>query len=128
MIYIVFEKQQEARPLKNTDYNEFGLRQKYYSRTKCLTFQVYFPYIAINKTPLEMKISSTFLNKSIKPFSSVFIRPIASKLQVEVDNYHKSKYFDINTYLVSGVVSLKKKKLGKPGPGTIMDPALDSEN
>ena len=37
-------------------------------------------------------------------------------------------YFDINTYLVSGVVSLKKKKLGKPGPGTIMDPALDSEN
>jgi len=123
----VFERQQEARPLKNTEYSEFGLRQKIYSRTKSMKFQVYFPYIAINKTPLEMRLQSTLLSKTVKPFSSVFIRPIASKMQIEVDNYKQSKFFEINTFGVSGVVALKRKKGETPGPGSLIDSALDPE-
>ena len=92
-----------------------------------MTFQVYFPYIAINKTPLEMRLQSTLLSKTVKPFSSVFIRPIASKMQIEVDNYRRSNFFEINTFGVSGVVAMKRKKGETPGPGSLIDAALDPE-
>jgi hypothetical protein len=89
---------------------------------------VFFPYIAINKTPLDLKLMSTLLNKTLKPFSSVLIRPIASKMQIKVDNYEPSKYFEINTYGVSGVVELKRRNGKTPGQGSLIDPAVDPES
>ena len=79
-IYITFEKQSEARVLKNTDYDDFSLRRKIYSRSKSLTFQVYFPYIVVNKTPLDITLENSMLHKTVKQFSSIFIRPMSSKL------------------------------------------------
>jgi hypothetical protein len=79
---------------------------------------------------------STMLMKKMRPYSSLFLRPIASKLQVEVEGYKLSPNFEINTYGVSGTIQLKKKKhqkhekqdLNNFSATNLMDPSLDAHN
>jgi hypothetical protein len=62
---------------------------------------------------------------------------MSSKLQIEVEDYEKSQAIEINTYGVSGIVKLKKKKTAAArdqsnGQDTsrnnLMDVVLDSKN
>ncbi len=56
LIYITIEKQGDAHILKNTEYGDFSLRKKDYFQTKTLNYLMYFPYIALNKTPLDINL------------------------------------------------------------------------
>lgn len=82
---------------------------------------------------MELTLMSTYLLKKLRPNSSIFIRPYASKVQIEVEDYKISPNFEINTYGVSGTIKLRKKK-GKTTEASnfnalnLMDPSLDAKN
>lgn len=83
-----------------------------------------------------MTLMSTYLLRKMRPFSSLILRPYASKLQIEVEDYKISPNFEINTFGVSGTIQLKKKKSKqnkKPDANNfsatnLMDPSLDAKN
>lgn len=60
-IYITIEKQADAHILKSTEYSDFSLRKKDYYKTKSLNFVIYFPYIVLNKTPLDIELKGSHL-------------------------------------------------------------------
>ena len=56
-IHILLEKTSTGHILKNTEYNDFSVRRQAYSCTKSITYLIYFPYVAINKTNVDLKLT-----------------------------------------------------------------------
>jgi hypothetical protein len=100
----------DVHTLKNTDYNDFSLRTREYTRTKSLTYIFYFPYIAINKTNIDLTLKGLHMSRELPAMSTTFIKPVTPKMHLEVANYEKSQEFDITTFGVSGTVVLQQKK------------------
>jgi hypothetical protein len=71
---------------------------------------MYFPYIAVNKTKLDIKLIASYLDRTIRPFTSIILRPISPKMQVMVEGYDISFPFEITTIGVSGEIELVRKK------------------
>ena len=127
-VVVAFEKQ-KGHQLKDTHYDNFALRRQIYHRAKSLMFMVFFPYIAINQTNLDLHLlmPGTPTNPKLLPFSSLFIKPNESKMQIKVDEYQRSNHFEINTFGVSGSIKLKKqrRKRRKEHFSNCVDPSLD---
>lgn len=80
----------DAHALKNTPYNDFSLRPREYTRTKSLTYIFYFPYIAINKTNIDLTLKGLHLTRELPAMSTTFLKPVSPKLHLEVAQYEKS--------------------------------------
>jgi hypothetical protein len=106
-IYLVLEKISTGHILRSTEYNDFSVRRQAYSCTKSITYLAYFPYVAINKTNLELNLVGHNLNRTLTSFTSTYLKPWAPKMHLEVSGYQKSDQFDITTFGVSGTVVLK---------------------
>lgn len=86
-IYVAIEKMSSMHPLKNTDYNDFSLRRQVYQCTKSITYLVYFPYIAINKTNIDLTLVGFQLERKVEAFKSTYLKPWGPKMHIKVDGY-----------------------------------------
>mmetsp|Transcript_33530 Transcript_33530/g.32603 ORF Transcript_33530/g.32603 Transcript_33530/m.32603 type:complete len:213 (+) Transcript_33530:89-727(+) len=84
------------------------LRQKVYSMKKSLSFNVYYPYIAINQTDMILEIiPQQDTNFTLEPYSSKFFLPEKKNIWVRLNNYI-SQPFNISTIGISGSIILNK--------------------
>jgi hypothetical protein len=72
-----------------------------------ITYVLYFPYIAINKTNIDLQLVGVDLNSTVNAFSSTFLQPYYPKMHLEVSGYQKSEKFDITTFGISGTLVIK---------------------
>ncbi|CDW72111.1 UNKNOWN [Stylonychia lemnae] len=109
IVQIVFEKVKQTSCLKETEYDNFYLRQIIYKKTKSIFFKIYAPYVAVNRTEECINILGISRNPPLmNPFSNILIAPRQKRIQIQIQDYEASKPFLINTIGISGTIQQYK--------------------